>query len=119
MVHRFSEEYEGRVDVGDALLASVRGTGGALTGSMLTTVTGIGVLVLAITPLLGQFGFLIGISVLYSYLASLLVLPSTILVWDRYWNARGGRLRSTAAQLPAAPDQFTQGPPESGEDEYV
>jgi predicted RND superfamily exporter protein len=120
MVHRFSEEYEGRVDVDDALLASVRGTGGALTGSMLTTVTGIGVLVLAITPLLGQFGFLIGISVLYSYLASLLVLPSAIRVWDRYWNGTRGRAAdATASGLPVPMDQFTQVAPESVEDEYV
>ncbi|MFB6280958.1 MAG: RND family transporter [Haloferacaceae archaeon] len=91
LVHRFADEYDRRADVDAALLAAVRGTGGALTGSMLTTVSGVGVLVLAITPLLGQFGLLTALSILYSYLAALLVLPATLVTWDRYrrWRARG------------------------------
>ena len=83
-VHRFAEEYEGPGTAIDSLYATVRGTGGALTASMLTTVTGIGVLVIAVTPILGQFGLLIGISILYSYLASVFVLPSALVLWDRY-----------------------------------
>jgi predicted RND superfamily exporter protein len=82
MVHRFAEEYDGG-DVFAALTAAVRGTGGALTGSMLTTVTGIGVLVIAITPVLGQFGLLTGATVLYSYLASVVALPPALVVWAR------------------------------------
>jgi predicted RND superfamily exporter protein len=87
VVHRFADEYAGGdTSVDDALVRTVRGTGGALTGSMLTTVTGIGVLVLAITPILGQFGVLTGLSVLYAYLFSLVVTPSVIVVW---MNLRG------------------------------
>ncbi len=82
-VHRFAEEYEPGGDVLAALTATVRGTGGALTGSMLTTVTGIGVLVIAITPVLGQFGLLTGATVLYSYLASVVALPPVLVVWSR------------------------------------
>jgi predicted RND superfamily exporter protein len=80
VVHRFADEYEKR-DTFDALERTVRGTGGALTGSMLTTVTGIGVLVLAITPILGQFGLLTGLSILLAYLASVFVTPSVVVVW--------------------------------------
>ncbi|MFB6157171.1 MAG: hypothetical protein ABEJ34_04955, partial [Haloferacaceae archaeon] len=60
---------------------------------------GLGVLVLAITPLLGQFGLLTALSILYSYLASLLVLPSTLVVWHRYreLRARTPRLRALVA----------------------
>ncbi|MCF2208302.1 MMPL family transporter [Halobacterium salinarum] len=83
LVHRFAEEYDASTDVFDALTRTVRGTGGALTGSMLTTVTGIGVLVIAITPILGQFGLLTGAAILYSYLASLIVLPPALVVWAR------------------------------------
>ena len=82
LVHRFAEEYDGE-DVFAALTATVRGTGGALTGSMLTTVSGIGVLVVAITPILGQFGLLTGVTVLYSYLASVVALPPALVVWSR------------------------------------
>ncbi|WP_254543620.1 efflux RND transporter permease subunit [Halomarina pelagica] len=82
VVHRFADEYEER-DLGPALTRTVQGTGGALTGSMLTTVFGIGVLVLAITPILGQFGVLTGLSILYAYLTALLVTPAALVVWAR------------------------------------
>ncbi|AXG10216.1 efflux RND transporter permease subunit [Haloplanus rubicundus] len=102
LLHRFVEEYDGATDVDAALLATVRGTGGALTGSMLTTVSGLGVLWLAISPILGQFGLLIALSVLYSYLASILVLPTTLVLWDRYVASGAGRsLQSADAE--AAP----------------
>jgi len=94
VVHRFADEYEER-DLFPALERTVQGTGGALTGSMLTTVTGIGVLVLAITPILGQFGVLTGLSVLYAYLTSLFVLPPTLVAWARVRSFVG-------ADVPAA-----------------
>jgi len=83
LVHRFAEEYDESADVFGSLTKTVRGTGGALTGSMLTTVTGIGVLAIAITPILGQFGLLTGATILYSYLASLIILPPALVVWAR------------------------------------
>ncbi|WP_058991693.1 RND family transporter [Haloarcula sp. CBA1127] len=83
LVHRFSEEYRGDVGLLEALDISVRGTGGALAGSMITTTSGTGVLVLAVVPILGQFGLLIALSVLYSFVASILVLPTSIVIWDR------------------------------------
>jgi len=82
VVHRFADEYH-NTELYPALRKTVVGTGGALTGSMLTTVFGIGVLVLALNPALGAFGALISLSVLYAYLASLVVLPSVIVVWAR------------------------------------
>ncbi|WP_129113455.1 efflux RND transporter permease subunit [Halegenticoccus tardaugens] len=84
VVHRFADEYGKSDDVFDALDRTVRGTGGALTGSMLTTVSGTGVLVFAITPLLGQFGLVIALSIVYSYLAALVVTPSVIVAWSRF-----------------------------------
>ena len=80
VVHRFADEYHDR-ELYPALQRTVIGTGGALTGSMLTTVFGIGVLVLALNPALGVFGILISLSVLYAFLSSILVLPSAIVVW--------------------------------------
>ena len=68
-VHRFVDE-------------TIRGAGGALAGSMLTTTTGTRVLALAITPILGQFGLVIALSVFYSFLTSILVAPSVIVVWE-------------------------------------
>ncbi|WP_135826203.1 efflux RND transporter permease subunit [Halorussus ruber] len=82
VVHRFTDERE-LYDTLPALRRTITGTGGALTGSMLTTVFGIGVLVLAVFPAIGQFGLLTALSVVYSYLASVLVLPSVLAVWAR------------------------------------
>jgi predicted RND superfamily exporter protein len=67
---------------------------------MLTTVSGLGVLWLAISPILGQFGILIALSVLYSYLASILVLPTTLVLWDRYVSLGPSRHSTTAAPDP-------------------
>ena len=83
VTHRFIDEYNECGDGYESLLTTLQGTGGALTGSMLTTLGGAGSLVLAITPLLGQFGFLMTISVLYSYVMAIVVLPPTLLLWER------------------------------------
>ena len=83
VVHRFADEYHERGEIEPALRRTVHGTGGALAGSMLTTVFGIGVLVLSIFPAIGQFGILTALSVLYSFLASLFVLPPVLAIWAR------------------------------------
>ncbi len=80
-MHRFVDEYEAGADVHEALYVTAQGTGGALTGSMLTTVCGLGVLYIAIIPLIAEYGLLLALGVLYAYLASILVLPSVIVVW--------------------------------------
>jgi predicted RND superfamily exporter protein len=85
VVHRFVDERHER-PLMEALRVTVRGTGGALFGSMLTTSFGIGVLTLAVLDVLGQFGTLTALSVVYSFLVSLLVLPSALVVWDRIVN---------------------------------
>ncbi|WP_262180293.1 efflux RND transporter permease subunit [Haloarcula laminariae] len=82
VVHRFADERESMA-LEPALRRTVVGTGGALTGSMLTTVGGIGVLVLALNPVIGNFGLLTALSVVYAYLASMFILPSVLVVWDR------------------------------------
>ncbi|MBB6646310.1 efflux RND transporter permease subunit [Halobellus ruber] len=85
VVHRFIDERRERGLI-PALSRTVIGTGGALLGSMATTAFGIGVLVLAVLSVLGQFGILTAMSIVYSFLASLLVLPSTLVIWDRLVN---------------------------------
>ncbi|WP_324664126.1 efflux RND transporter permease subunit [Haloarcula sediminis] len=89
VVHRFADEYH-EYDLVTALDRTVRGTGGALFGSMLTTVFGIGVLALAVFPAIGQFGILTALSIVYAFFTSLLVLPSTLVVWHRATNVWPG-----------------------------
>jgi len=50
ITHRFIDEYNQTEDTIESLSTTLRGTGGALTGSMLTTAGGTGALALAITP---------------------------------------------------------------------
>jgi predicted RND superfamily exporter protein len=83
IVHRFIDEFHER-ELIQALERTVVGTGGALTGSMLTTVFGVGVLAVALNPAVAVFGLLIGLSVFYAYLASIFVLPSILVLWTRW-----------------------------------
>ncbi|MFW6321252.1 MAG: efflux RND transporter permease subunit [Halohasta sp.] len=82
--HRFIDEYRVDEDAYRSLVVCLYGTGGALTGAMLTTSIGTGALVLAITPILGQFGLLMALSVFLSYLAAIVALPPAVYVWAWY-----------------------------------
>ncbi|WP_251343864.1 efflux RND transporter permease subunit [Haloplanus halophilus] len=86
LTHRYIDERRLQPTVLDALSRSVYGTGGALLGSVLTTVFGIGVLVLSVFPAIGDFGLLTALSVVYAFLSSLLVLPPALVVWERVFG---------------------------------
>jgi len=105
IVHRFADEHR-RTDLVTALNRTVRGTGGALLGSMLTTVFGIGVLALAVFPAIGQFGILTALSIVYAFLTSLLVLPSVLVVWSRTANVWVGlpNIRRRQTRVPGDDD---------------
>ena len=90
--HRFIDEFNAGADAYEAMIITLSGTGGALLGSMLTTSLGTGALALAITPVLGDFGLLMAISVLYSFVFTIVALPPAVLLWERYegaWNRMG------------------------------
>jgi predicted RND superfamily exporter protein len=89
---RFIDEYNATGDTLRSLQTTLTGTGGALTGSMLTTTLGTGALALAITPVLGDFGFLMALSVAYSFVASIVALPPALFLWDRVRRAEGSKL---------------------------
>jgi predicted RND superfamily exporter protein len=83
IVHRFAAEFDETKDLYGSLDSTVQGTGGALLGSMLTTSSGTAVLALAITPILGQFGLVIALSVFFSFLTAVIVTPSVMVVWHK------------------------------------
>jgi len=83
ITHRYHIERQSTEDPIEAIETTLRGTGGALTGTLVTDTLGIGALVLAITPMLGQFGLLTGLSLIYSYFTTLLLLPSLLIVLER------------------------------------
>ena len=83
ITHRFIDEYNEEPDTYGALRTTLTGTGGALTASMLTTGLGAGALVLAISPILGTFGLLMFISVIYSFITAVVTLPPALFLWGR------------------------------------
>jgi predicted RND superfamily exporter protein len=100
VTHRFADEREEH-DLTAALDRTIRGTGGALLGSMVTTVSGIGVLALALFPAIGQFGILTGLSVFYAFFASVIVLPSVLVLWDRFFHTESTTMGPELGPEPA------------------
>jgi len=95
--HRFIDEYNADADAYESMIITLSGTGGALLGSMLTTSLGTGALALAITPVLGDFGLLMAISVVYSFVFTIIALPPAVLLWARYhglWTRRNWMVTS-------------------------
>ena len=81
---RYTLELDRQGNVWEAMYTTVTGTGGALLGSAATTVGGFGTLSLAILPVLQQFGIITGLTIIYAFLASVVVLPSLLVLWTRY-----------------------------------
>ncbi|ELY52035.1 hypothetical protein C493_16781 [Natronolimnohabitans innermongolicus JCM 12255] len=83
---RYSLELERQGNAWSAMRTTVTGTGGALLGSAATTVGGFGTLAFAILPALQQFGIITGLTITYSFLASVVVLPTLLILWTRYFG---------------------------------
>jgi predicted RND superfamily exporter protein len=84
LTERYAQELERHADVSTALRTAVFGTGGALLGSAVTDVCGVGVLAFAILVPLQQFGVITAVTIAYSFLASVVVLPSLLVLWTRW-----------------------------------
>ena len=81
---RYTLELDRHGNVWEAMQTTITGTGGALLGSAATTVGGFGTLSLAILPVLQQFGIITGLTIIYAFLASVVVLPTLLVLWTRY-----------------------------------
>ena len=92
MIHRYREEYSHLRDPEKAAIRTLATTGSALLGSALTTALGLGVLVASPLAASQQFGFTAAITIAYSLIVSILVVPPAMTVWGAYQNMR---LRST------------------------
>jgi predicted RND superfamily exporter protein len=80
--HRFLEDLESR-PWKDALCNTVGHTGAALFGAAATTIGGFGMLTFSVLPPMAQFGMVTALSIFYSFLASVFVLPSFLAIWAR------------------------------------
>ena len=96
MIHRYQEEFTRIRNPETAAVRTLATTGSALLGSALTTALGFGVLVFS--PLEGSqhFGVTSAITIAYSLLVSILVVPPLLTIWGAYQNMR---LRSSVKNL--------------------
>ena len=96
VIHRYREEFAKTRNPETAAVRTLSITGSALLGSGLTTALGLGMLALAPLAASQQFGFTAAITIFYSLLFSILVVPPAMTVWGAYQNMR---LRSMVERL--------------------
>lgn len=89
VTHRFLEDRRRYDTVDEAIHKTVTHTGGAMAGSAATTAAGFGVLMLASLTPMQQFGLIVAITILYSFLAAVLVQPSCLKLWAERRARRG------------------------------
>ena len=89
ITHRYEEDRARASSENDAIEHTLVHTGGALAGSALTTIAGFGILVTSTTIPFRQFGFVTAYTILLALLAAVLVLPSYLVIWDRWHRRRG------------------------------
>lgn len=89
-VQRFRLIADETGDIEKAVSSTVSHTGGALLASAATTVAGFGILILApITPQ-QQFGFIASITIVYSLLITIFILPPMLKLWAEWRKRRKG-----------------------------
>ncbi len=110
--HRFLEDLETR-PWKDALCNTVGHTGAALFGAAATTIGGFGILTFSILPPMAQFGIVTALSIFYSFLASVFVLPSFLALWARHKYGEG----DDAGKMCAIEDEGAPEPPEEAPEE--
>jgi len=82
-------------DVEKAVSATIGHTGGALFIAALTTATGFGLLVLAPMPPEQQFGIITCMTIIYSYIGSIVVLPPILMKWGKDRKKKKGFIISS------------------------
>ena len=88
LIHRYREEFTRLRNPERAAIQTLATTGSALLGSALTTALGIGVLAASPMAASQQFGITAAITIAYSLIVSVLVVPPAMTVWGAYQNMR-------------------------------
>jgi predicted RND superfamily exporter protein len=84
ITHRFLEDLENAKTIDIACRNTLIHTGTALFGAATTTIAGFGILVFALMPPLQQFGAITALTILYSFLSSVFILPTFLVLWAKY-----------------------------------
>ncbi|MFV2001120.1 MAG: RND family transporter [Acidimicrobiia bacterium] len=104
VTHRYLEERLVWPDENEAIEQTLTHTGGALAGSAVTTMLGFGILITSTTIPFRQFGFVLAYTILLALLAAVLILPSMLVLWDRWHRRRGDAEIDQIAMAAATPE---------------
>ena len=96
VIHRYREEFSRSRNPEMAAIRTLSTTGSALLGSAMTTAIGLGALAAAPFAASQQFGITAAITIAYSLIVSILLVPPAMTVWGAYQNMR---LRSMVERL--------------------
>ena len=88
VIHRYREEYALERNPEKAAIRTLSITGSALLGSALTTALGLGVLVFSPLAASQQFAITAAITIAYSLIVSIVLVPPAMTVWGAYQNVR-------------------------------
>lgn len=116
MARRFEEDRQYFDSIEDAIRETTTRTGGALAGSAFTTAAGFGILVTSTLTPFRQLGQVTSLAITLSLLGAVLVLPSLLVLWERWHRGRGDadaarvtrslvRANSNAVPLAARPQR--------------
>jgi len=98
MARRFEEDRQYFDAVEDAIRETTTRTGGALAGSALTTAAGFGILVTSTLTPFRQLGQVTSLAITLSLLGAILVLPSLLVLWERWHRRRGDEVAARATR---------------------
>jgi predicted RND superfamily exporter protein len=107
MIHvtqRYIEERVSQPDENEAIEHTLVHTGGALAGSAITTMAGFGILMLSTTIPFRQFGFVLAYTIGLALAAAVALLPSMLVLWDRWHRKRGDATLDASAVHAALQD---------------
>ncbi len=96
VIHRYREEFTRLRNPEQAAIATLKTTGSALLGSALTTAFGFGVMVFSPLRGLQQFAVTAALSIAYSLIVAVLLVPPMMTVWGAYQNMK---LRSQVQRM--------------------
>ena len=81
-------------DVMKAVSETVGHTGGALLVAAITTIAGFSMLVLAPIPPEQQFGIITAMTILYSFLTTIFIMPPIVMFWGKWRKKKKGYIIS-------------------------
>ncbi len=89
ITHRYEEDRQRYDNPEEAIRSTTTHTGGALAGSAFTTAAGFGILMTSTLKPFKQLGEVTFWAIIFALVASVLVLPSMLVLWDRWHRRRG------------------------------